>query len=179
MEDRFVEEDVRHRLILSGIAELEEHGISGFSLRRAAVGAQVSCAAPYRHFKDKDEYINEIISYVTSKWELLSKEIESIFKKDLSALVIEISMASLRFRISNRHLPLALAHTGDAGKSIDESIEAALAKYCDSKGIMGDKRELCTFETLSLIQGALSMVNEDNTEQILDLTRKSLEIRFG
>ena len=27
MEDRFVEENVRHRLILSGIAELEELGV--------------------------------------------------------------------------------------------------------------------------------------------------------
>ena len=59
MEDRFIEENVRLRLILSGISELEEHGIADFSLRRAAMGAQVSCAASYRHFKSKEEYINK------------------------------------------------------------------------------------------------------------------------
>ncbi|MBO5879898.1 MAG: helix-turn-helix transcriptional regulator, partial [Clostridia bacterium] len=54
MEDRFVEENVKHRLILAGIRELEEYGITDFSLRRVAVSAQVSCAAPYRHFKSKE-----------------------------------------------------------------------------------------------------------------------------
>ena len=178
MEDRFVEEDVRHRLILSG-AELEEHGISGFSLRRAAVGAQVSCAAPYRHFKDKEEYINEIISYVGSKWELLSREIEAIFEADLRALVIEICIASLRFRIANRHLPLALAHTGDAGGSIDGSIRNAVRKYCESQKITGEKQEIYLFETLCLLHGALSMVNEENTEKILELTKRALNDKFN
>lgn len=178
MEDRFVEEDVRHRLILSGIAELEEHGISGFSLRRAAMGAQVSCAAPYRHFKDKEEYINEIISYVGSKWELLSREIEAIFEADLRALVIEICIASLRFRIANRNLPLALAHTGNAGRSIDGSIENAVQKYCESQSITGERHEIYLFETLCLLHGALSMVNEDNTERILELTKRALKDKF-
>ncbi len=179
MEDRFVEEDVRHRLILSGIAELEEHGISGFSLRRAAMGAQVSCAAPYRHFKDKEEYINEIISYVGSKWELLSREIEAIFDSDLRALVIEICIASLRFRIANRHLPLALAHTGDAGGIIDGSIRNAVQKYCASQSITGERQEIYLFETLCLLHGALSMVNEDNTEKILELTKRALNDKFN
>ena len=179
MEDRFIEEDVRHRLILSGISELEEHGIGGFSLRRAAMGAQVSCAAPYRHFKDKEEYINEIISYVGSKWELLSREIEAIFDSDLRALVIEICIASLRFRIANRHLPLALAHTGDAGGSIDGSIRNAVRKYCESQGIAGEKRDIYLFETLCLLHGALSMVNEENTEKILELTKRALNDKFN
>ena len=178
MEDRFVEEDVRHRLILSGIAELEEHGISGFSLRRAAIGAQVSCAAPYRHFKDKDEYISEIISYVSSKWELLSKEIESIFDDDISALALEICIASLRFRIANRHLPLALAHSADAGNGMDKSIENAVKKYCTGRRIGGERCEVFVFETLCLIHGALSMVNEENTEEILELIKKILKEKF-
>ena len=179
MEDRFVEEDVRHRLILSGISELEEHGISGFSLRRAAMGAQVSCAAPYRHFKDKEEYINEIISYVGSKWELLSREIEAIFDSELRTLVIEICIASLRFRIANRHLPLALAHTGDAGGSIDGSIRNAVRKYCEAQGIMGERQEIYLFETLCLLHGALSMVNEENSEKILELTKRALMDKFN
>ena len=66
MEEAYVEKSVRTRLILAGITELEEHGLGDFSLRRAALAAQVSCAAPYRHFKDKDEYIREIITHVAT-----------------------------------------------------------------------------------------------------------------
>ena len=178
MEDRFVEENVRHRLILSGIAELEEHGIADFSLRRAALGAQVSCAAPYRHFKSKDEYINEIILYVGSKWELLSKEICSIFSDDPAALVREICIANLRFRIANKNFPLALAHTRDSGKTIDESIEAAVSDYCKARGLTKSESELKTFTALTLIYGAVSMFCDENAENILLLIGKKLKEEF-
>lgn len=178
MEDRFIEENVRHRLILSGIAELEEHGIADFSLRRAAIGAQVSCAAPYRHFKDKDEYINEIISYVGSKWELLSKEIKNIFKDNPAALVIETCIANLRFRIANRNFPLALAHTRESGESIEKSISDAVMEYCESSGNDEGETELKIFSTLALIDGAVARVNDENTEYILGLVRRKLAHDF-
>ena len=178
MDDRFVEENVRHRLILSGIAELEEHGIADFSLRRAAMGAQVSCAAPYRHFKSKEEYINQIILYVGSKWELLSKEICMIFKDDPAALVRELCVANLRFRIANRNFPLALAHTHDSGKTIDESVEAAVFDYCKARGLDESETELKAFTALTLIYGAVSMLCDDNTENILLLIGKKLREEF-
>ena len=178
MEDRFVEENVRHRLIISGIAELEEHGIADFSLRRAAIGAQVSCAAPYRHFKDKEEYVNAIIAYVGSKWELLSVEIRRIFSNDPISLVIETCIANLRFRIANRNFPLALAHTRESGKSIDDSISEAVLEYCRMRGADEDESELKIFSTLALIDGAVARVNDENTEQILSLMRKKLEQEF-
>ncbi len=179
MEDRFIEENVKHRLILSGISELEERGIADFSLRRAAIGAQVSCAAPYRHFKSKEDYINEIISYVGSKWELMAREISNIFQNNARALVIEICIANLRFRIANRNFPLALAHTKDSGKSIDESISAAVDAYSKSKELTEKESELKRFFALTLIIGAVSMVNDANMENILSLTRKTLEKEFA
>ena len=51
---------VRDRLIEAGIREIEANGLQNFSLRHVAQLCGVSCAAPYRHFKDKEEYINEI-----------------------------------------------------------------------------------------------------------------------
>ena len=178
MEDRFIEENVKTRLIISGIHELEENGIAGFSLRRAASLAQVSCAAPYRHFKSKEEYINQIILYVISKWELLSKEIFSVYKNDYRSLVIEISIANLRFRIANRNFPLALAHTKDSGKIIDESIVRVVRAYCDFRNLPADECDLMCFSTLTLITGAVAMVNDENSEQILKLVAKKLEREF-
>ena len=178
MEDRFIEENVRHRLILSGISELEEQGIAGFSLRRAALGAQVSCAAPYRHFKDKEEYISEIIAYVGSKWELLHKEIAEIFKDDPSSLVIETCIANLRFRIANRNLPLAIAHAKPSGNGIDASIERVVFEYCKAKSLLESDAELLAFTALSIIYGAVSMENDENSEKIFELTRKALSEKF-
>ena len=101
MEDRFIVEDVRKRLVLAGLNELCEHGITDFSLRRVSVAAQVSCAAPYRHFKDKDELIGAIIEYIGSKWLLLSKEIRAAFLLDRKRLALELSVAAIRFWVAN------------------------------------------------------------------------------
>ena len=170
--------DMKKALVLSGITELEEHGIGNFSLRRAAIGAQVSCAAPYRHFKSKEEYINEIILYVGSKWELLSKEIYAIFSDNPAALVREICIANLRFRIANRNFPLALAHTRGSGKSIDESIEAVVSDYCKSKGLDKENEELKGFTALTLIYGAVSMITDENSEKVLELVARKLKDEF-
>ena len=68
MEKVYPDDGVRTRLILSALDELCEHGVVDFSLRRVALKAQVSCAAPYRHFKSKEELITETAKYITMKW---------------------------------------------------------------------------------------------------------------
>ena len=178
MEDRFIEENVRHRLILSGISELEEHGIADFSLRRAAMGAQVSCAAPYRHFKSKEEYINEIIMYVGSKWELLSEQIKTIFENDNAAFVKELCIASLRFRIANRNFPLALAHMKGSGKTVDESIENAVREYCKDKALDSVETNIKCFTALAMIHGAVAMVDDDNSDLIFEAFKEKMNREF-
>ncbi len=101
MEESKLEESVRTRLIIAGLEELHEHGVSDFSLRRVALAAQVSCAAPYRHFKDKGELIGAIIEYIASKWRLLCNEIEHAFEDDPRRLTLELCTSSIRFWIAN------------------------------------------------------------------------------
>ena len=60
--------NIRQELILAGIQEINENGVTGFSIRRVAEACNVSCAAPYRHFKDKREFIAAIIGYVNEQW---------------------------------------------------------------------------------------------------------------
>ena len=83
---------LRHRLILAGLKELEDHGVKDFSLRRVAINAEVSCAAPYRHFKDKEQLIAGIIDYVKDGWQLLAKQIEQVFNQNNRQLIIELCL---------------------------------------------------------------------------------------
>ena len=46
MEEIYTSDNVKSRLILAGLKELDQHGVVDFSLRRVAIGAGVSCAAP-------------------------------------------------------------------------------------------------------------------------------------
>ena len=165
MEQNYIEESVRARLILAGIGELEEHGITDFSLRRAALSAQVSCAAPYRHFKDKDEYIKEIIRYVASKWELLTNEIKKVFSDNPRRLAIETAIASLRFRAANSNFRsvFTLAAKGGEESVFDTAVIDSVSEYCNSRGITDKARNLKIFTVRSVI----SLKNDSGSAQLM------------
>lgn len=179
MEEQFVEESVKARLILSGIKELEDHGLTDFSLRRAAVSAQVSCAAPYRHFKDKDEYISEIIKYVNSRWELLSCEIERVYAQDPARLAYEMSVCALRFRIANKNFRSVfnLAATAGYGELLDRSLIAAIKSYCVSRNIPDKEAELKVYTVRAFIAGALMLLGDD-VQHVLSNAQAFLMLQF-
>jgi AcrR family transcriptional regulator len=52
---------LRAALLKAAAAELREFGATGFSLRHIAARAKVSHAAPYRHFRDRDEILAALI----------------------------------------------------------------------------------------------------------------------
>ena len=179
MEEGYIEESVRTRLILTGITELEEHGITDFSLRRAALAAQVSCAAPYRHFKDKDEYIREIISYVNSKWELLSHEIERIYGDNPPRLAVEICMASMRFRLANKNFStvFTLAARNAEGSSVDSSVRNAIALYSSYRSLSASESLMKEYTALALVSWTVIM-SVDGGMDVLSLAREKLESEF-
>ena len=176
MEDRFIEEDVRVRLILSGMSELEEHGLADFSLRRAAQRAQVSCAAPYRHFKSKEDYILQIVNYVDSKWELLSREIERAFEGDTARLVVELAIANLRFFAANSNFRsvISVAHGGVLGGSL----WTALSEYCERYKLSEEERELKEYTARIILSGTIMLLGERDAEELLSLARRKLNEEF-
>jgi len=52
--------DLRNALLIAAVQLIEEHGFDQFSMVDAARCAGVSNAAPYRHFKDKDELLQAV-----------------------------------------------------------------------------------------------------------------------
>jgi AcrR family transcriptional regulator len=52
--------DLRNALIIAAVELIEEHGPDQFTMVDAARIAGVSNAAPYRHFKDKDELLQAV-----------------------------------------------------------------------------------------------------------------------
>ena len=66
---------LREALILAGIHEINASGVAGFSIRRVADACGVSCAAPYRHFESKHEFVAAIVDYVNDIWAQQQEEI--------------------------------------------------------------------------------------------------------
>ena len=164
MEENFTPDNVRSRLLFSGLKELETHGVSDFSLRRVAQDAGVSCAAPYRHFKDKDELISEVIKFVVDGWVLLSGRISEIFSSDPKALLTELAVSGLRFWIANGNFRTVISATAtiDNGRrghlaDFDRPISLAAERYAEQKGIADASG--VAFKMLSLIYGAIILVD--------------------
>lgn len=76
MSDDYHHGNLRQALIDAGIKIINESGEASLSLRKVAARCKVSHAAPYAHFKDKDELIEAIKASVTE-----------LFMEELSAVV--------------------------------------------------------------------------------------------
>ncbi|MBQ7333353.1 MAG: TetR/AcrR family transcriptional regulator [Clostridia bacterium] len=183
MTERFVEEDVKTRLLLSGIRELSEYGARDFSLRRAAEAAGVSCAAPYRYFKGKEEYVAEIISYLVSKWELMANEICSANEEGGSGLIAELAVTSIRFWLSNKNLRSALILSGEENSLVkpsvfDKRLAEELYKYFARKGLPECESKGRVNAIRALVIGFLTLVGSGelrNSEETFSDIKSQIE----
>ncbi len=95
------QKNMRERLLLAGIDEINTQGVTGFSIRRVAENCGVSCAAPYKHFKDKRDFIASIIEYVNGKWAQRQKEILASCGESLRQQIVEVCVGYVRFLMEN------------------------------------------------------------------------------
>ena len=61
---RRASEATKEKFIVAAIRELNESGISGFSVRHIAEICGVSYGAPYKHYKGKHDLLRAVIDYV-------------------------------------------------------------------------------------------------------------------
>lgn len=89
--------NIREDLILAGIEEINIHGANGFSVRRVADACHVSSAAPYKHFKDKKEFISAIIDYVNDQWAAAQDEVLAACSGDIREQMVEVAVHYVKF----------------------------------------------------------------------------------
>lgn len=92
---------LREALILAGIQEINANGVANFSIRRVADTCGVSCAAPYRHFENKHNFIAAIIDYVNEIWAAQQEELLKDCGNTLREQTLAISVGYVRFLMEN------------------------------------------------------------------------------
>ena len=164
MEDEYQHDPLRDRLIVAGLNEIEQHGISGFSLRRVSAACGTSCAAPYKHFKNKDELIFEIIRYVNRQWELLRDQVIAVAGDDLMEQIVEVCIAYTRFWIANPNYHFALNDTQEGEltetKHAPRSISHLIHRYCTENGNSAELTERKIYAIKAMIYGMTSMLDQ-------------------
>ena len=78
--DKYHHGDLRESLIKTGLKLYNEEGAEKFSLRKVAALCNVSHAAPYKHFKSKEDLINAISEYVFCNFKNSLNEIVQCMK---------------------------------------------------------------------------------------------------
>ena len=95
--------NMREKLILAGIDEINLHGVAEFSVRRVATACNVSCAAPYKHFKDKRDFIAAIIEHVNGQWYQRQSEVLAACCGTLREQIVEICVQYVAFLMEKPH----------------------------------------------------------------------------
>lgn len=176
MEDHFESQQLRTRLIVAGIAELRQHGLADFSLRRVASACGASCAAPYKHFKNKDELILAILCYVNCQWELLEETIVAAHREDLCRLLIELCLANVRFAAANPDFG-AILRMDERGLDTRgrSEIDRPMKKIAELTAALGHERgwdaetiAQKTFLLRALIYGTTRLLENDGADESID-----------
>jgi AcrR family transcriptional regulator len=186
VEEYYRSEELPLALVIAGLKEIEQHGLTDFSLRRVANACGVSCAAPYRHFKNKSGLILAISSYVNSKWELLQSQIIESFAGDTRRQLLELCMANIRFFTANpnfRHILLMDESSLDQLQKSEKSriytaVRELISKLCLERGIGKAEEARRALFIRSTICGSALMLGSgelENTPETFSMIRNCIE----
>ena len=180
--------NTRDALIEAGIQEIHTYGMQNFSIRRIAASCGVSCATPYKHFKNRDGFILAMFRYVNEQWSAAHKK---IVDAPLSAKerIIETCIAYIHFLVDNSsyHTFILTENENLTESQIKERSEISKASrdlintYCDEVNMSEEDRARKIFLVRSLLYGAVIMIDNgqlDNSPATYDMIRTTIAREF-
>ncbi len=182
--------NIKSALLESGITEISKYGIREFSLRRVSARCGVSCAAPYKHFESKEQFLSEIFREITNEWHLRQQEVVSRAlapREQLYALVVEY----ITYMADNPgYANLIVMNDPSLGDTLrkmkselTEVLRETLRKICDVYGFSDEVYYTKLFSLRSNIYGAVVMMTADGEDnytkaEVIRLMRDVLKNEF-
>ncbi len=93
--------DLKAELVQKGLEILDNDGYEGFTLRKVAAACGVSQTAPYRHFKNKDELVAEIMKQALSAFNGSLAAAVDKYPDHPENQIREMGIAYVRFFLKN------------------------------------------------------------------------------
>ena len=188
MEKSYHHGNLKEELIKKGIELINEVGKQNLSLRKLAVICGVSNAAPYTHFKSKDELLKGMSLYILN---LLKLELESTRKKykNKENLLVMLGKTYVIFFLKNPkyyyflssrkdiEIDLSLKIDNNNLTALDILKEEAIDKF-SKLGIPNEDIQNKILAMWSLVAGLVAIINmtsknyienwEDKIEEIIE-----------
>lgn len=178
MSDKYHHGDLRNALIEEGIKMINSSGEDSLSIRKLAEKCGVSMAAPYAHFKNKEEMINAIKQYVEDAFTEYLQAAVNKAEADVEARIVALGIAYVSFFIDNPEYFTFLfsrgyVHLNLDFKSPDENtfkpyklLKDLCSRYFDEKkpGLSDYEKELEIIRIWSSVQGVTSIIFMKNVK---------------
>ncbi|MBQ7337844.1 MAG: TetR/AcrR family transcriptional regulator [Clostridia bacterium] len=166
------EKSTKIALLQAGIREIRKYGLSNMSMRRVALNCELSCATPYKHFKNKDEFIIEVFNYIHQQWSGIHSKILEKYP-DTRQQIIETCIAYIKFLVDNpdfRSILFAQDETLSreqrmAKSRISHGSLHMINAYCESVQMPLDVRFRKTYVVRSLLYGAAFLLGTGELEE--------------
>lgn len=172
----------RERLIQAGIQEIEACGVSCFSLRRVAQRCGVSCAAPYRHFKDKGALVRAIAGEYNARWAARQRAVLAGAGEDVTQQLQEVCKEYLRFLLDNPNFCALVSLTDAAtGKWFMRSLldgttpsKRLVQQYCQQHHMDSETAHVKVVLLRGLLFGVTMLVGSGE----LELSERRMDILY-
>ncbi len=178
MSDKYHHGDLRNALIEESIKIINTSGEDSLSMRKLAEKCGVSMAAPYAHFKNKEEMINAIKKYVEDTFTSYLEAAVNQCENDIEKKIITLGNAYISFFIENPEYFTFLfsrgyIHVNLDFKSSDENIfkpfkilKDLCSRYFDEKKpeLSDYEKELEIIRIWASVQGVTSIIFMQNVK---------------
>ncbi len=168
--------DLREALISASFQIVSERGADRFSLADACRLAGVSTAAPYKHFRDRDEILEEV---VTRAFDVMSdKAMEAVAAHGEGTLagIAAMGEAYIDFAVHQQalfrlmfgqHPTLKQADCVlDEGRDCFGKVIGQVAVFCERNNVSGDATEIAV-RLWTFVHGAASLTIDEDYDAVV------------
>ncbi|MFM2422545.1 MAG: hypothetical protein RL291_1075 [Pseudomonadota bacterium] len=167
--------DLREALIASTRQLLTERGVDGFSLTDACRAAGVSTAAPYKHFRDKQEILREVVKLGFDQLRESSVAACAAAGRGTLSGVVALGHAYLRFAVGQpavfrlmfgHHAAVSREeHVVVCGQNCFGAVAGEIELYCRAHNPTADPRTLA-LELWTFVHGAASLKIDEDYDKV-------------
>lgn len=174
-KDRYHHGDLRGALVRATRRLVIERGAENFTLADACRAAGVTTAAPYRHFKDKQEILAEIVAQGFEEMKERSAAAVNAAGAGTLAGIVAMGRAYVAFAVEETAIFRLMFGQSPALKEIGQvdvkgqdcfaEVIAQIALYCDRTGRGGDAQKLA-LELWTFVHGAASLLIDRDYDKV-------------
>ena len=168
--------DLRESLISAAFQIVSERGAEHFSLADACRLAGVSTAAPYKHFRDRDEILEEVVQRAFDVMGEQSMAAVAAAGEGTLAGIAAMGEAYIDFAVEQQalfrlmfgqHPTLKKADCVlDEGRDCFSKVINQVAVYCERNNVEGDAQEIAV-RLWTFVHGAASLTIDEDYDAVV------------